>query len=85
MYTGTFPFKQATQKDPYYKYICKRDYAKFWQLHERAHKPNFFSEPFKAMMTSMLAFQPFQRLALADVVFHEWFTGDDETATLGQV
>lgn len=34
---------------------------------------------------SMLAFQPFQRLSLADVVFHEWFTGEGKTATQGEV
>jgi len=81
MVAGTFPFKEATQTDKYYKLICKRDYAAFWSLHEANHPVGYFSDSFKSLMMSMLAFQPFQRLSLADVVFHEWFTEEGKTAT----
>jgi len=56
MVAGTFPFKQAKQDDKHYRPICKRDYAKFWAMHERSHRAGFFSAGFKSLMTSMLAF-----------------------------
>jgi len=74
MHAGRFPFKEATQKDAYYKYICRREFTKFWSLHEKNLPAGTFSLEFKDLITNMLAFQPFQRLTLADIVFHEWFT-----------
>ena len=81
MHTGTFPFKEARITDPYYKHIAARDYNSFWQMHEALHKQTngdktdvVFSESFKDMISGMLAFQPFQRPSLADIVFHQWFS-----------
>ena len=59
MYTGIFPFKSATESDPYYQHIASRNYNKFWAIHERNRPVGFFSSAFKDLISSMLAFQPF--------------------------
>ena len=57
----------------------------FWTAHAR-NKPggkDFFSEEFKHLITSMLAFDPSQRLTLAEVKAHPWYNGP--TATLEDI
>lgn len=85
--TGTFPFREARVEDPYYKHIAARDYKKFWQMHEAIHKGSAkvkFTDNFKDLISGMLAFQPFQRPSLADVVFHPWFT-EGQVATSEEI
>ncbi len=36
--------------------------------------PTTFSPSFKDLIIGMLAFQPYERATLADIVFHPWFT-----------
>lgn len=76
MFAGTPPFSRADPRDDFYKFICTNKHESFWKAHLK-HKPNaaFFSENFKSLMNSMLAFDPTQRLSLAEVKAHPWFNG----------
>ena len=73
MMTGRLPFRAATQDDPYYRYFCQRRLDKFWEAHSAHYEPGFFSDSFKDLISGMLAFEPYQRLSLADVACHRWF------------
>ena len=76
MYTGTPPFSRADPRDDFYKFICTNQHEGFWKSHLK-HKPSpqFFSENFKNLMNSMLAFDPTQRLSLSEIKAHPWFNG----------
>jgi hypothetical protein len=47
----------------------------FWKAHSRNKPEGFFSEEFKTMITSMLAFDPAHRLSMEDVMAHGWVKG----------
>ena len=76
MYAGTPPFSRADPRDDFYKFLCTNKHEGFWKAHLK-HKPNsqFFSENFKNLMNSMLAFDPTQRLSLSEIKAHPWFNG----------
>ena len=76
MYTGTPPFSRADPRDDFYKFLCTNQHEGFWKSHLK-HKPSsqFFSESFKNLMNSMLAFDPTQRLSLSEIKAHPWFNG----------
>ena len=74
LYTGNLPFVEATKSDPLYRHFIHGSVEEFWTLHQR-NKPNvFFSESFKDLLISMLAFQPYMRPSIADVAAHPWIT-----------
>lgn len=76
LYAGTPPFSRADPRDEFYKFICTNKHEGFWKSHLK-HKPNsqFFSEGFKSLMNSMLAFDPTQRLSLSEIKAHPWYNG----------
>lgn len=76
MYAGTPPFSRADPRDDFYKFLCTNKHEAFWKAHLK-HKPNpyFFSENFKNLMNSMLAFDPTQRLSISEIKAHPWFNG----------
>jgi serine/threonine protein kinase len=60
MFTQHPPFTRAEPSDPFYRLICANRADLFWKAHSK-NKPNgaeFFSEEFKSLITSMLAFDP---------------------------
>jgi serine/threonine protein kinase len=66
MVTQHPPFTKAIPDDPYYKLICINRLDIFWKAHAR-NKPNgeaFFSENFMNMISSMLAYNPDERLTM---------------------
>jgi len=77
MYTGTPAFSLAVPSDPHYKKMCTNKHKVFWGAHSRG-KPGgtkFFSDAFKDLMNSMMAFDPKQRLSLEDIKAHSWYNG----------
>ena len=48
---------------------------RFWELHEKELGKQLCPK-FKDLMTHMLAYQPFQRLNLAEVIMHPYFLSD---------
>lgn len=80
LYSGSKPFTKATENDPHYSLITENRHNLFWKAHEKCKPRGFFSDDFKDLMNSMLAFQPYERLAIAEIVGHPWLTNDSETA-----
>jgi len=78
MCTGVMPFRQADCEDKYYLLIATGKQNLFWAAHE-AHNGAPFSANFKELMNYMFAYQPFQRLNLAEVIGHPFF---NEGATM---
>ena len=77
---GSFPFGTANAStDSLYRFIQQDRWDKFWNYHKRQKPSKFYSENFMNLMTTMLGRQPSQRLNLADVLGHPWFS--EETAT----
>ena len=74
MYSGSAPFVRADLSDPHFCCIARGDMNKFWRAHSQGRKANFFSEEFKDLISNLLAYQPFQRLSAAEIVFHPFFT-----------
>ena len=70
---GGLPFAEATFNDPHYCLIAKGSLKAFWLAHEKGKPEGFYSAEFKDLISNMLALQPFQRLALADIVMHPFF------------
>ena len=69
LYTGQMPFEKATTSDSHYKMFFKHKESLFWQCQE-SYRGEKFSAEFKDLMNSMLSFQPYRRLSLADIVAH---------------
>lgn len=71
------PFTRAEIHDPYYKPLVDHNHEMFWHAHSKSKpgKDAFFSPEFKHLISAMLAYQPEQRLSLADVKGHPWFEG----------
>jgi serine/threonine protein kinase len=74
MYTQHPPFTRAEPSDPFYRLLCANRADLFWKAHSK-NKPNgadFFSEEFKALINSMLSFDPAQRPSMEDIKSHPW-------------
>lgn len=74
LYSGCAPFVQANLNDPHFLCIARGDSIKFWKAHGHGKREGFFTAEFKDLISSLLAYQPFQRLSVADIVFHPFFT-----------
>ena len=72
MCTGVMPFGQADCDDKYYLLIATSKHNAFWAAHE-AYNGAPFSTNFKELLNYMFAYQPFQRLNLAEVIGHPFF------------
>lgn len=48
---------------------------RFWALHSRNKPQGFYSPELRSLLTSMLAFDPTQRLSIAEIKAHPWFNG----------
>lgn len=81
-FTGHPPFNHAKATDSYYNLICMNNHERFWAFHSRK-KPNgikFFSPEFISLINAMLAFDPTQRLSIAEIKAHPWYNGEVPTA-----
>jgi hypothetical protein len=50
MYNGTPPFMSTKPIDKIYKLIKDKNYAKFWQLHEKKKPLGFYPDSFKRLL-----------------------------------
>lgn len=81
-FTGHPPFNHAKATDSYYNLICMNNHERFWTYHARK-KPNginFFSPDFISLVNAMLAFDPTQRLSIAEIKAHPWYKGEVPTS-----
>lgn len=72
MVTGHPPFNKADPKDPYYLMFCTNRHQRFWDLHSRNKPKGFFSKDFITLINKMLAFDPTQRLSMAEILANPW-------------
>ena len=71
--TGRGPFNTAAPHTGNYQYIALNYFDKFWKVHEKKDK---FSEDFKNLINSMLAFDPTHRLSISEIFSHPWMNQD---------
>jgi len=69
--TGYPPFEQAHASDRWFKSLIKCDYDKFWKSHRGCSIAN--DAKVKDLLQRMLAFDPKQRIAIADIKDHPWY------------
>lgn len=79
MYTGHPPFHKALESDPYYKLLITDRNSTFWEAHSRNKDKNFFSNDFMNLINSILAYEPQNRIDLAELVSHPWMKGKCST------
>lgn len=60
--TGNGPFISANPQNGNYQYIAMNFFDKFWNIYEKKKK---YSQNFKNLINSMLAFDPTYRLSIA--------------------
>ena len=72
MYAGHPPFEQATATDAYYRYFVANKVDEFWKKHKKHHEDGFFTAEFMDLMSAMLAFKPYLRPSIADIIGHDW-------------
>ena len=82
MYAKCPPFNggNATLKDPFYKLIVTNKFDLFWKAHEAVKPKGYFSADFKELLTCMFQERPHMRLAMADLVGHDWMKGEVASA-----
>lgn len=71
--TGRGPFVTAAPHSGNYQYIALNYFDKFWKVHEQKNK---YSEEFKSLINSMLAFDPTYRLSISEILSHPWMNQD---------
>jgi len=81
MCTGVQPFEIARMDDNHYEAMCLNRQTVFWAAHE-THFGAPFSPEFKDLMTQMLAYQPYLRLNLVEVLMHPFFSQGGSAAPM---
>merc|ERR1712154_494712 len=71
--TGYPPFEQAHFSDRWFRPLAKADYAKFWKYHAGCSISN--DAKCKDLLEKMLCYDPKQRITIAQLKKHPWFTG----------
>jgi serine/threonine protein kinase len=71
------PFGAASAKDPHYKLISTNRTDVFWKVHtkRKAGGLDYFTESFRDLVQSMLAYNPHERPSLAEIKAHDWYNG----------
>ena len=76
------PFRQAAAKDPFYKLFCQQNEL-FWNKMATNKPVGLFSPAFKALINSLLAYNPASRPNISGVKAHPWY--NEPTPTLAEV
>lgn len=71
--TGKGPFITATPHSGNYQFIAMNYFDKFWNIYEKKKK---YSNTFKSLINSMLAFDPTYRLSISEILSHSWMNED---------
>lgn len=71
------PFGSASAKDPHYKLLSTNRTDVFWKVHTKRKQGgiDYFSESFRDLVQSMLAYNPHERPSLAEIKAHDWYNG----------
>lgn len=71
------PFTAASARDPHYKLISTNRVDVFWKVHTKRKEGglDYFSEEFRDLVASMLAYNPHERPSLAEIKEHPWYKG----------
>jgi len=72
--TGKFPFQIATDYDPMYRILSRKEYIKFWKM----NKYSSLAEDAKLLIEGMLCKNPNERLSLEDIKKSDFFNGEIE-------
>ena len=56
MFNGTPPFLSTKSHDRIYKCIKDKNFAKFWQLHEKKKPAGFYPQSFKNLINSFFSY-----------------------------
>lgn len=75
MLTGHPPFHKAMESDPYYKLLITDRNSTFWEAHSRNKEKGFFSNDFINLINTLLAYDPFNRISLSELISHPWMKG----------
>jgi len=79
MRNGKPPFTTATKSDVLYKKLAMNRADLYWRNWDRFNTNDGIdksSEDFKDLLTTMLQYDPTQRLSLPGVIGHPWIAGD---------
>lgn len=71
------PFKKAVSQDAFYRTFCYEN-QKFWEG-VTMNKPGAFSTELRALINSLLAFNPTLRPSIAEIKSHSWYNGPNIT------
>ncbi len=66
------PFRKASAQDPFYKLFCQQNDL-FWTKMASGKPAGVFSPNFKAMINSLLAYNPTMRPTIAEIKAHPWW------------
>jgi len=76
LHSGNPPFNHADPKDIYFKQLCTNKHLIFWEAHLKfKQNKKYYSSGFKDVINSLLAFDPTQRMTLAELKKHPWVNG----------
>ena len=65
------PFLKADPRDKYFKRVYDKNWVAFWDIHSEID----LSQNFKSLLSKMLAFDPEERLTLAQIKESSWYNG----------
>ena len=68
------PFRKAVAQDGFYKMFCQQNET-FWAKVSANKPPGTFSPHLKALLNSLLAFNPALRPSIAEIKSHAWYNG----------
>ena len=78
MRDGRPPFKSADINNcKVYKVLASGRTEIFWNYVSSDKTPEYFSNNFKSLITTMFEYNPALRLCLADILVHPWVTDSD--------
>ena len=71
--TGRYPYiKLATESDPIYKLLKRKDYSKFWNMNKCINLP----EDAKKLIEGMLCEKPGERFSIEEIKKSDFFNGE---------
>ena len=65
------PFEQAHTSDRWFKPLARNDFHKFWKNHRGCSIAK--DDAAKDLLQQMLAFDPKDRISIADIKKHPWY------------
>ena len=79
LYSGVPPFNKACRTDPLYRFLMDKDYVKFWKVHSRSRKADFFTEDFIQLVQDLMQHDPLKRPNIQQIKESAWYNGPMST------